>query len=91
MSKISNDGLQQIQVIKNALDSMYDKLNQTVYIPRKKASKNIDGDYDKVKLFNNSTKYSEIIYLNYLIFVLSILNLILNSENNYSSTDGQRR
>ena len=26
MSKISNDGLQQIQIIKNALDSMYDKL-----------------------------------------------------------------
>ena len=53
MSKISNDGLQQIQVIKNALDSMYDKLNQTVYVPRKKASKNIDGDYDKVNLFQN--------------------------------------
>ena len=53
MSKISNDGLQQIQVIKNALDSMYDKLNQTVYVPRKKASKNIDGDYDRVNLFNN--------------------------------------
>ena len=41
MSKISNDGLQQIQIIKNALDSMYDKLNQTVYVPRKKASKNL--------------------------------------------------
>ena len=53
MSKISNDGLQQIQIIKNALDSMYDKLNQTVFIPRKKTSKNIDGDYDKVNLFNN--------------------------------------
>ena len=53
MSKISNDGLQQIQVIKNALDSMYDKLNQTVYVPRKKASKNIDGDYDRVNLFQN--------------------------------------
>ena len=26
MSKISNDGLEQIRVIKNALDSMYDKL-----------------------------------------------------------------
>ena len=26
MSKISKDGLEQIQVIKNALDSMYDKL-----------------------------------------------------------------
>ena len=53
MSKISNDGLQQIQVIKNALDSMYDKLNKTVYVPRKKTSKNIDGDYDRVNLFNN--------------------------------------
>ena len=27
MSKISKDGLEQIQVIKNALDSMYDKLS----------------------------------------------------------------
>ena len=53
MSKISNDGLQQIQIIKNALNSMYDKLNQTVYIPRKKTSKNIDGDYNAVNLFNN--------------------------------------
>ena len=53
MSKISNDGLQQIQIIKNALDSMYDKLNQTVYTPRKKTSKNIDGDYNKVNLFQN--------------------------------------
>ena len=53
MSKISNDGLQQIQIIKNALDSMYDKLNKEVYVPRKKASKNIDGDYDRVNLFQN--------------------------------------
>ena len=53
MSKISNDGLQQIQIIKNALDSMYDKLNKMVYIPRKKTSKNIDGDYDRVNLFQN--------------------------------------
>ena len=53
MSKISNDGLQQIQVIKNALDSMYDKLNQTVYVPRKKTSKNIDGDYDRINLFQD--------------------------------------
>ena len=29
--KISNDGLEQIRIIKNALDSMYDKLNGTVY------------------------------------------------------------
>ena len=27
MSKISKDGYEQIKVIKNALDSMYDKLN----------------------------------------------------------------
>ena len=53
MSKISNDGLQKIQVIKNALDSMYDKLDREVFIPRKKTAKNIDGDYDKVNLFNN--------------------------------------
>ena len=32
MSKISKEGYEQIKVIKNALDSMYDKLNTTVYI-----------------------------------------------------------
>ena len=53
MSKISNDGLQQIQIIKNALNSMYDKLDRDVYVPRKKTSKNIDGDYHKVNLFQN--------------------------------------
>ena len=31
MSMISNDGKEQIKVIKAALDSMYDKLNKTVY------------------------------------------------------------
>lgn len=29
MSKISKDGFQQIQVIKNALDSMFDKLEKS--------------------------------------------------------------
>ena len=29
MSKISNEGLEQILVIKNALDSMYDKLDKS--------------------------------------------------------------
>ena len=53
MSKISNDGLQQIQIIKHALDSMYDKLDREVFIPRKKTFKNIDGDYNKVNLFQN--------------------------------------
>lgn len=28
MSKISKEGLEQIQIIKNALDSMYDKLEK---------------------------------------------------------------
>ena len=31
MSKISKEGFEQIQVIKNALDSMYDKLDTKVY------------------------------------------------------------
>jgi hypothetical protein len=32
MSKISKDGFEQIQIIKNALDSMYDKLeNKKVF------------------------------------------------------------
>ena len=43
MSKISRDGFQQIQVIKNALDSMYDKLDTTVYTKNgaKYESKNV--------------------------------------------------
>jgi len=31
MSKISKEGYEQIKVIKNALDSMFDKLDTTVY------------------------------------------------------------
>jgi len=53
MSKISKEGYEQIQIIKSALNSMYDKLDKTVFISRKKKSKNIDGDYDEVNLFNN--------------------------------------
>ena len=53
MSKISKDGYEQIQVIKNALDSMYDKLNKGVFVPKGKKSKNIDGDYNEVNLFNS--------------------------------------
>ena len=51
MSKISKEGYEQIQVIKNALDSMYDKLDKTVFIPRGKKSKNIDGDYTEINVF----------------------------------------
>ena len=53
MSKISKDGFEQIQVIKNALDAMYDKLDQSVFVPRKKKSKNIDGDYEEINVFNS--------------------------------------
>ena len=53
MSKISKDGFQQIQIIKNALDSMYDKLDKTVFVPRGKKSKNIDGDYEEINVFNS--------------------------------------
>jgi len=52
MSKISKDGFQQIQVIKNALDSMYDKLDRAVFVPRGKKSKNIDGDYNEINIFS---------------------------------------
>ena len=31
MSKISKEGFEQIKVIKNALDSMFDKLDTTMY------------------------------------------------------------
>jgi len=51
MSKISNEGLEQIQIIKNALDSMYDKLNKSVFVPKSKKSKNIDGDYNEINVF----------------------------------------
>jgi hypothetical protein len=53
MSKISREGFEQIQVIKNALDSMFDKLDKTVFVPRGKKSKNVDGDYDEVNVFNS--------------------------------------
>ena len=51
MSKISREGYEQIKVIKNALDSMYDKLDKTVFVPRGKKPKNVDGDYNQVNLF----------------------------------------
>ena len=53
MSKISKEGYEQITIIKNALDSMYDKLDKVVFVPKGKKSKNIDGDYNEVNLFNS--------------------------------------
>ena len=52
MSAISKDGYEQIQVIKNALDSMYDKLNQTVYT-KVKPTKNEDVNYKPTSVFNS--------------------------------------
>jgi len=52
MSKISSDGLERVNVIKNALDSMYDKLNQTVYT-KVKPTKNEDVNYKATSLFNS--------------------------------------
>jgi len=53
MSKISKEGFEQIQIIKNALNSMYDKLDKPVFIPKGKVSKNVDGGYERVNLFNS--------------------------------------
>ncbi len=52
MSMISKDGYEQIQVIKNALDSMYDKLNSTVYT-KVKPTKNEDVNYKATSVFNS--------------------------------------
>ena len=52
MSAISKEGYEQIQVIKNALDSMYDKLNTTVYT-KVKPTKNDDVNYQSTNLFNS--------------------------------------
>ena len=52
MSKISKEGFEQIQVIKNALDSMYDKLDQTVYT-KVKPTKNEDVNYKSTNVFDS--------------------------------------
>ena len=53
MSKISKEGFEQIQIIKNALDSMYDKLDRAVFLPKGKTPKNIDGSYEQVNVFQS--------------------------------------
>ena len=52
MSAISKEGYEQIKIIKNALDSMYDKLNKTVYTKVKK-TKNDDVNYKSTNLFSS--------------------------------------
>ena len=52
MSAISKEGYEQLKVIKNALDSMYDKLNKTVYT-KVKPTKNDDVNYKSTNLFDS--------------------------------------
>ena len=52
MSKISKEGYEQIQIIKNALDSMFDKLDTTVYT-KVKQTKNEDVNYKATKVFDS--------------------------------------
>ena len=52
MSKISREGYEQIKVIKNALDSMFDKLDTIVYT-KVKPTKNDDVNYKPTKLFDS--------------------------------------
>ena len=52
MSAISKEGYEQLIVIKNALDSMYDKLDQTVYT-KVKPTKNEDVNYKSANVFNS--------------------------------------
>ena len=54
MSKISKEGFEQIQVIKNALDSMFDKLDQIMYQKNdKKKVKDIEKLYTAIKPFDS--------------------------------------
>ena len=52
MSKISKEGYEQIQIIKNALDSMFDKLDKTVYT-KVKPTRNEDVNYKPSNLFDS--------------------------------------
>ena len=53
MSKISKEGFEQIQIVRSALDSMFDKLDTVVFVPKGKTPKNIDGSYEQVNVFNS--------------------------------------
>ena len=52
MSKISKDGYEQIKVIRNALDAMYDKLDKTVFVPKGKIAKNVESSFESKNIFN---------------------------------------
>ena len=53
MSKISREGYEQIKVIRNALDSMYDKLDKVVFVPKGKVTKNVESNFEAKNLFNS--------------------------------------
>ena len=54
MSKISKEGYEQIQVIKNALDSMFDKLNGNFYTKDdSKKVKDIEKLYISTNVFES--------------------------------------
>ena len=52
MSMISKDGLEQVKIIKNALDAMYDKLDTIVYT-KVKPTKNDDVNYQSTNIFES--------------------------------------
>tara|TARA_Y100000590_G_scaffold456933_1_gene608511 strand:- start:48 stop:275 length:228 start_codon:yes stop_codon:yes gene_type:complete len=53
MSKISKEGYEQITIIKNALNSMFDKLDRTVYVETQGKVKNIEDKYTQTNVFNS--------------------------------------
>ena len=53
MSKISKEGYDQIQVIKSALNSMFDKLDSAVVYTKIKPTKNEDVNYKPTKAFDS--------------------------------------
>ena len=54
MSKISKDGYEQIKIIRNALDSMYDKLSSEYYTKdESKKVRDIEKLYVPTNVFNS--------------------------------------
>jgi hypothetical protein len=53
MSKISKEGYNQLLVIKNALDSMYDKLSGDFYTKNTGKVKNIEKQYVSTNVFES--------------------------------------
>ena len=54
MSKISKEGYDQLSVIRNALDSMYDKLDRTLYIKNDSTKvKDIEKLYTSKNVFES--------------------------------------